>query len=91
MSHDNIFIFNHVTNLQVQFSGKPEKVYLGEFLKKYNFIAFKRIEKTNNMFAAQVKTINDFDKICSEREVKCGKWTGLNKNIFVHDATSFLS
>ncbi|KAJ8706093.1 hypothetical protein PYW07_010870 [Mythimna separata] len=58
--------------VKVQFSGKPEKVHLGEFLKKYNFTAFKRIEKTVNMFAAQVKTINDFDKICSETEVKCG-------------------
>ncbi|CAH0598735.1 unnamed protein product [Chrysodeixis includens] len=58
--------------VKVQFSGKPEKVHLGEFLKKYNFIAFKRIENTDNMFAAQVRTINDFDKVCSEREVKCG-------------------
>lgn len=71
--------FINYINFQVKFSGKPEKVYLGEFLKKYNFIAFKRIEKTDNMFAAQVKTINDFDKVCSEREVKCGKWTELKK------------
>ncbi|XP_026743484.1 muscle M-line assembly protein unc-89-like isoform X7 [Trichoplusia ni] len=70
--------------VKVKFSGKPEKVYLGEFLKKYNFIAFKRIEKTDNMFAAQVKTINDFDKVCGEREVKCG-----NIKVFINPMYRF--
>ncbi|XP_050555713.1 uncharacterized protein LOC118276710 isoform X3 [Spodoptera frugiperda] len=59
--------------VKVQFSGKPEKQQLGDFLKKYNFIAFKRIEKTVNMFAAQVKSITDFDRICSEKDVRCGE------------------
>uniref|UniRef100_A0A2A4JS40 Uncharacterized protein n=1 Tax=Heliothis virescens TaxID=7102 RepID=A0A2A4JS40_HELVI len=58
--------------VKVQFSGKPEKVHLGEFLKKYNFNAFKRIEQTVNMFAAQVKTINDFDRLCSAKDIRCG-------------------
>ncbi|KAF9408878.1 hypothetical protein HW555_011593 [Spodoptera exigua] len=58
--------------VKVQFSGKPEKQQLGDFLKRYNFIAFKRIEKTVNMFAAQVKTISDFDRICSDKDVRCG-------------------
>lgn len=58
-------------NFQIQFNGKPDKLELREFLKKYNFIAFSR--KTVNIFAAELKGINDFDRLCAEKEVRCGR------------------
>ncbi|CAB3247088.1 unnamed protein product [Arctia plantaginis] len=56
--------------VQIQFKGKPDKFELREFLKKYNFIGFAR--KAINIFAAQLKGIDDFDRLCTEEEVRCG-------------------
>ncbi|CAH0757214.1 unnamed protein product [Diatraea saccharalis] len=64
-------IFNPL-NVKVHFSTKPERKYLKYFLKQYNFVAFKRIVGIMNTFAAQVKTIEDYDNLCNDKNIFCG-------------------
>ncbi|XP_047508849.1 uncharacterized protein LOC125052213 isoform X3 [Pieris napi] len=59
--------------VKVRFSCRPEKENLLAFLKKYRVTGFKRIKSATNTFAAQLKNIDDFDKICSTKEIRCGK------------------
>ncbi|XP_045529411.1 trichohyalin-like isoform X3 [Pieris brassicae] len=59
--------------VKVRFSCRPEKENLLAFLKKYRVTGFKRIKSATNTFAAHLKNIDDFDKICSTKEIRCGK------------------
>ncbi|XP_038217018.1 uncharacterized protein LOC119835958 [Zerene cesonia] len=58
--------------VKVRFSSRPEKSYLLAFLKKYKIRGFKRVASEINTFAAQLKTIEDFDRICAEKVISCG-------------------
>ncbi|KAL0810457.1 hypothetical protein ABMA28_010594, partial [Loxostege sticticalis] len=64
-------IFNPL-NVKVHFTTKPDRKYLSTFLKRYNFVAFKRLPGVVNTFAAQVKDVADFDALCTAKSVHCG-------------------
>ncbi|XP_060808082.1 uncharacterized protein LOC106142144 [Amyelois transitella] len=64
-------VFNKLT-LRIEFSVVPSRVSLRAFLKKYSFVSFKRIQDTQRCFNAQVKSIQDFDKLCNTKDLYCG-------------------
>ncbi|CAK1549176.1 unnamed protein product [Leptosia nina] len=58
--------------VKVCFLSRPERAHILAFLKKYRISGFKRITSENNTFAARLKRIEDFDKLCSDKEIICG-------------------
>ncbi|CAG5059827.1 unnamed protein product [Parnassius apollo] len=64
--HGSLFV-------KIQFMKRPERGSLREFIKKYNFITFKRIDNGVNMFVAQLSNIVDFDRLCAPKHVYCGR------------------
>ncbi|CAH2061907.1 unnamed protein product, partial [Iphiclides podalirius] len=65
--------FNNSLYVKIYFMTRPERGTLTEFIKKYNIRTFKRIDNRANMFAGQMATFDDFDRICSAKEVYCGR------------------
>ncbi|CAK1595049.1 unnamed protein product [Parnassius mnemosyne] len=64
--HGSLFV-------KIQFMKRPERGTLTEFIKKYNFITFKRVDKGVNVFVAQLSNITDFDRLCTPKHVYCGR------------------
>ncbi|XP_026764957.1 uncharacterized protein LOC113523262 isoform X2 [Galleria mellonella] len=58
--------------IKIRFSEPPQRDSLGNFLKKYNFVSFKRASMPPKTYEGRVKTKEDFDAICAATDLRCG-------------------
>ncbi|CAH0718493.1 unnamed protein product, partial [Brenthis ino] len=58
--------------VKLRFNRRPESGCLTKFLNSYNIKSFKRITREANTFSARLASISDFDKICIDKEIRCG-------------------
>ena len=61
-----------ISFLQLQFSCRPKNGGFLQFLKTYNVKTYRRFNKDVNIFVARLTSITDFDKLCTNKELRCG-------------------